>query len=194
MDLAVPTSDRNYGSQSHGGLAHRGQASLCLRTQVGWLPFCFVVRTRAPTGLAESEATASLFPGVDRRPRPASEGTVVDGEVVVVIDNVTDFDALQQRVHPAASRIKMLSAQTPSQLVAFDLLALRGEDLRTRPFAERRERLVELAAGLGDFWNLTPSTTDKTPPRRGSMSSSRPAVTGSSPNNSTCRTSTASGR
>ncbi len=47
-------------------------------------------------------------------------GTVVDGEVVVVIDDVTDFDALQQRVHPAASRIKMLSNQTPSQLVAFD--------------------------------------------------------------------------
>lgn len=89
------------------------------------------------------------------------EGTVVDGEVVVVIDDVTDFDALQQRIHPAPSRIKLLSARTPAQLVAFDLLALRGEDLRARPFAERRERLVDLAAGLGDFWNLTPSTTEQ---------------------------------
>lgn len=93
-------------------------------------------------------------------------GTVVDGEVVVVIDDVTDFDALQQRVHPAESRIKMLSKQTPSQLVAFDLLANRGDDLRSRPFAERRERLEELLAGLGDLWNLTPSTTDQATGKR----------------------------
>ena len=88
-------------------------------------------------------------------------GTIVDGEIVVVIDDVTEFDALQQRVHPAASRIKMLSQQTPSQLVAFDLLAVRGEDLRARPFAERRALLEDLATGLGEFWNLTPSTTDQ---------------------------------
>jgi ATP-dependent DNA ligase len=93
-------------------------------------------------------------------------GTVVDGEVVVVIDDVTDFDALQQRIHPAESRIKMLSKQTPSQLVAFDLLAHRGEDLRSRAFAERRERLEELLAGLGDLWNLTPSTTDQATGKR----------------------------
>lgn len=93
-------------------------------------------------------------------------GTVVDGEVVVVIDNVTDFNALQQRIHPAASRIKLLSNQTPAQLVAFDLLAVRGDDLRTSPFAERRERLEELAAGLGEYWNLTPSTTDQTMAKR----------------------------
>jgi len=88
-------------------------------------------------------------------------GTVVDGEVVVVVDNVTDFDSLQQRIHPAVSRINMLSAKTPAQLVAFDLLAVNGEDLRKAPFAERRERLVQLAAGLDKPWNLTPSTTDQ---------------------------------
>ncbi len=93
-------------------------------------------------------------------------GTVVDGEVIVVIDNVTDFDALQQRIHPAASRIKLLSNQTPAQLVAFDLLAVRGDDLRTSPFAERRERLEELATGLGEYWNLTPSTMDQTTAKR----------------------------
>jgi ATP-dependent DNA ligase len=88
------------------------------------------------------------------------EGTVVDGEVVVVIDGATDFDTLQQRIHPAASRIALLSGQTPAELVAFDLLADRGDDLRQAPFRERRERLVELAAGLGPPWHLTPQTDE----------------------------------
>jgi ATP-dependent DNA ligase len=85
----------------------------------------------------------------------------VDGEVVVVVDDVTDFDALQQRIHPAESRIKLLSQQTPAQLVAFDLLALRGKDLRSRPFSERRELLADFAGALDRPWNLTPSTTDE---------------------------------
>ncbi len=89
------------------------------------------------------------------------EGTVVDGEIVVVVDGVTDFDSLQQRIHPAASRINMLSEQTPAELVAFDLLADRGEDLREKPFRERRERLVELAGSLSDPWHLTPQTEDE---------------------------------
>jgi ATP-dependent DNA ligase len=86
------------------------------------------------------------------------QGTVVDGEIVVVIDGVTDFDALQQRIHPAASRIKMLSEQTPAEMVAFDLLADRGEDLRLVPFSDRRDRLTRLAADLGEPWHLTPQT------------------------------------
>jgi ATP-dependent DNA ligase len=93
-------------------------------------------------------------------------GTVVDGEVVVVVDNVTNFDSLQQRIHPAESRIKRLSLETPAQLVAFDLLAVEGEDLRSRPFAERREHLQELAGRLGEPWNLTPSTTDQAEAKR----------------------------
>jgi len=86
------------------------------------------------------------------------EGTVVDGEIVVVVDGVTDFDTLQQRIHPAVSRINMLSQQTPAELVAFDLLSDRGNDLRALPFLERRQRLVDLAEGLGDPWHLTPQT------------------------------------
>jgi ATP-dependent DNA ligase len=89
------------------------------------------------------------------------EGTVVDGEIVVVVNGVTDFDSLQQRIHPAASRINMLSEQTPAELVAFDLLADRGEDLREKPFRERRERLVDLAGSLSDPWHLTPQTDDE---------------------------------
>jgi ATP-dependent DNA ligase len=95
-----------------------------------------------------------LEPAIEQLP----PGTVVDGEIVVVIDGVTDFDTLQQRIHPAASRIKLLSEQTPAELVAFDLLADRGEDLRQRPFTERREHLVELAGSLEGPWHLTPQT------------------------------------
>jgi ATP-dependent DNA ligase len=87
-------------------------------------------------------------------------GTVVDGEVVVVIDDVLSFDALQNRLHPAESRVNMLARENPAQLVAFDLLAHGGEDLRQFPFSARRVRLEELLAGLGHPWNLTPSTVD----------------------------------
>lgn len=98
-----------------------------------------------------------LVPALERLP----EGTVVDGEVVVVVDGQTDFGALQQRIHPAESRVNMLSEATPAELVAFDLLADRGEDLRERPFRERRERLVSLASELDLPWHLTPQTNDE---------------------------------
>lgn len=88
-------------------------------------------------------------------------GTVVDGEIVVVIDGVTDFDSLQQRIHPAESRVNMLSEATPAELVAFDILADRGESLRKAPFSERRQRLVSLAEELDHPWHLTPQTTSE---------------------------------
>jgi len=85
-------------------------------------------------------------------------GTVVDGEIVVVVDGATDFDTLQQRIHPAESRINLLSEGTPAELVAFDLLAHEGNDLRALPFTERRHRLKTLAGRLGHPWHLTPQT------------------------------------
>lgn len=87
-------------------------------------------------------------------------GTVVDGEIVIVKDDALQFDMLQARLHPAESRVAMLSEQMPASLVAFDLLALEGEDLRPAPFRERRERLEVLLGGKPEPWNLTPSTTD----------------------------------
>jgi ATP-dependent DNA ligase len=85
--------------------------------------------------------------------RPALEqfpaGTVADGEVVVVTDGKLDFDALQNRIHPAESRIRRLSEETPARLALFDLLAVAGQDLRARPLRERRRLLEELAALLG---------------------------------------------
>ena len=103
-----------------------------------------------------------LQPALDQLPA----GTVVDGEIVVVVDDVTVFDTLQLRLHPAESRINKLSGEIPAELVAFDLLALDGEDLRRRPFSERRALLEALFEGLDAPWNLTPSTTDETVGRR----------------------------
>jgi ATP-dependent DNA ligase len=106
------------------------------------------------------------FPELGEPLSRLSEGTVVDGEVVVVVDDVTGFDALQQRIHPAASRIKLLASQTPAELVAFDILADDGEDLRKLPFAERRARLERVMSKIGKPWNLTPSTRDPETARR----------------------------
>src|SRR3954465_7412884 len=63
---------------------------------------------------------------------------VVDGEIVVATGAGLDFDALQQRIHPAVSRVTLLSTQTPASFIAFDLLALGADDLTARPSAERR--------------------------------------------------------
>src|SRR5690349_23105963 len=73
---------------------------------------------------------------------------VIDGEVIVAdtARNTLDFEALQQRIHPAASRVKLLSERTPAGFVAFDLLALGDEDLTELPFATRRERLTRALA------------------------------------------------
>lgn len=101
------------------------------------------------------------FPELEPALGSLPSGTVVDGEVVVVSDDVLDFDALQNRLHPAASRVAMLAEQTPARLIAFDLLALRGEDLRGAPFGERRSGLESLLPGLAGSWSLTPSTTDR---------------------------------
>ncbi|MBV9839248.1 MAG: ATP-dependent DNA ligase [Solirubrobacterales bacterium] len=83
---------------------------------------------------------------------------VVDGEIV--IDGTAgqqDFGALQQRIHPAASRIAMLAAQTPAHFVAFDLLALDDDSLLELPFSERRARLGALER---DGLELTPLTAE----------------------------------
>ncbi len=86
---------------------------------------------------------------------------VVDGEIVVAGEAGLDFDALSQRIHPAASRVEMLAASTPASLVAFDLLALDGTDMRAWPFARRRAGLTEALAGARRPVHVTPATTDR---------------------------------
>jgi ATP-dependent DNA ligase len=78
---------------------------------------------------------------------------VLDGEVVVEVDGIQEFDLLSQRIHPAASRVEMLSKETPAELVAFDLLADGDEVLMDLPYAERRGRLEQV---VEDPVRLTP--------------------------------------
>jgi ATP-dependent DNA ligase len=82
---------------------------------------------------------------------------VIDGEMVVTVDGIQEFDLLSQRIHPAASRVERLARETPAALVAFDLLAEGDESLLELPYTERRKRLAELIA---DPVELTPSTSD----------------------------------
>jgi ATP-dependent DNA ligase len=90
------------------------------------------------------------------------ERCAIDGEIVVPDGSGKhlDFEALQQRIHPAASRVTMLSTQTPAHFVAFDLLALGDEDYTGRPFTERRAALERALASAVSPVHLTPATTD----------------------------------
>jgi ATP-dependent DNA ligase len=83
---------------------------------------------------------------------------VVDGEVVIATDNNLDFEALLQRIHPAASRVNKLAEETPASFVAFDLLATDDESLLGRPFSERRELLTSLLAHVQPPVYVTPAT------------------------------------
>ncbi|MHA7264624.1 ATP-dependent DNA ligase [Arthrobacter sp. TMN-37] len=86
---------------------------------------------------------------------------VLDGELVVVGGARLDFEGLQQRIHPAASRIALLSRETPASFIAFDLLALGDEDLTGRPFEERRRLLEEHLAGARPPVHVTPASADR---------------------------------
>jgi len=89
------------------------------------------------------------------------ERSVVDGEIVIVGAGGLDFEALLLRIHPAASRVKLLAAESPASFVAWDLLALGDEDLRPLPLAQRRERLERALAGAAPPVHLSPATRDR---------------------------------
>jgi len=89
------------------------------------------------------------------------ERCVIDGEIVLTTAAGLDFEALQQRIHPAASRVNMLAETTPASFVAFDLLAIGDENLMKVPFAERRAKLERALAHVRPPVHLTPATTDR---------------------------------
>jgi ATP-dependent DNA ligase len=93
--------------------------------------------------------------------REVPSRAVLDGEVVIAGPGGLDFDALTQRIHPAASRVKLLSETTPAAFVAFDLLAVGDRDLRAEPYEQRRADLEALLAGAEAPVHLTPVTTDR---------------------------------
>ena len=88
-------------------------------------------------------------------------GCVLDGEIVIAMDNGLNFDALQLRLHPAASRVAKLAAACPSSFVAFDLLAVDGASLLSLPQRERRDRLERLLEKAAPPLYLTPMTRDR---------------------------------
>ncbi|MEO7272160.1 MAG: ATP-dependent DNA ligase [Vicinamibacterales bacterium] len=89
------------------------------------------------------------------------DGCVVDGEIVIASPAGLDFDALQMRLHPAASRVAKLAAETPAQFVAFDLLAVDGQDIRGETQDARRAKLEALFADLEPPLHVTPVTRDR---------------------------------
>ena len=91
------------------------------------------------------------------------ERCVVDGEIVVPDETGKrlEFETLQQRIHPADSRVRLLSVQTPAHLVAFDILALDDRNLMGEPFAERRRILEEALGDAGSPVHVTPATPDR---------------------------------
>jgi ATP-dependent DNA ligase len=100
---------------------------------------------------------------VDAVRRELPPRCVIDGEIVLpdFAAGRLDFEALQLRLHPAASRVRLLAAQTPAHFVAFDLLALGSDDYTERPFAERRAALAAALATVRPPMHLTPATTDR---------------------------------
>ncbi|MDL5487791.1 ATP-dependent DNA ligase [Microbacterium wangruii] len=98
------------------------------------------------------------------------EPCLVDGEIVVAVGppgaQHLDWPALSQRIHPAASRVALLSTETPAMFIAFDLLARGDRDLQAEPFAERRSQLEDLLGGVPDPVHVTRTTADAAQARR----------------------------
>lgn len=130
-----------------------------------WDGFRAVVFRDGDEVVIQSRDTKSLnryFPEVEAMlKRVLPKRCVLDGEIVIAGARGLDFDALQLRVHPAASRVKMLSESTPASVVFFDLLCVGEEDLTGRPFAERRTRLEEVLRGAKAPVHVTPATRDR---------------------------------
>src|SRR5213593_790069 len=88
-------------------------------------------------------------------------GSVIDGEIVITTPHGLDFDALQMRLHPAASRVAKLATETPASFVAFDLLASGGRDRLAAPQSERRALLEKVFAAARAPVHLTPCTRER---------------------------------
>ena len=119
-------------------------------------------------------ATETVIQSRDRRPlnryfpeleaaldAALPKGSILDGEIVVVRGASLDFDALQQRLHPAVSRVRRLAVETPASFVAFDLLGAGGRSTMTLPQSERRVRLERLIGAARPPLHLTPMTRDR---------------------------------
>ncbi len=124
---------------------------------------CLVFKDGAEVELASrnTKPLSRYFPEVVAALREClPDKVVLDGEIFVAVGDRLEFEVLQERIHPAASRIRVLSVETPAQFVAFDLLALGAESLLDRPFSERRARLTDVLTAPSEVVHITRTTTD----------------------------------
>jgi ATP-dependent DNA ligase len=127
----------------------------------GFRSICFRDADQVELGSRNERPMTRYFPElVAAATAELPERCVIDGEIVIATDDGLDFEALQQRIHPADSRVRMLAEQTPASFIAFDLLALGDDDYMKRPFRERRTALVDALADTGPSIHVTPATTD----------------------------------
>ncbi|MGE2716072.1 ATP-dependent DNA ligase [Mycolicibacterium litorale] len=127
----------------------------------GFRSICFRDGDEVELGSRNERPMTRYFPELVEAARAElPDRCVVDGEIVIATERGLDFEALQLRLHPAASRVRMLAGKTPASFIAFDLLALGDDDYTARPFSERRAALVDALAGAGASFHVTPATTD----------------------------------
>ncbi len=127
----------------------------------GFRSICFRDGDEVELGSRNERPMTRYFPELVAAARAElPQRCVIDGEIVVATDHGLDFEALQQRIHPADSRVRMLAEKTPASFIAFDLLALGDDDYTGRPFSERRAALAAALEGSGPSIHLTPATTD----------------------------------
>ncbi len=127
---------------------------------------CLAERDGANVSLTSKngQPLARYFPEiVDALKDAGSDAFALDGELVVPLGGALSFDALQQRIHPAASRVQMLARTTPAYYLVFDLLRAEGRDRRGEPLAERRAELERFAARFpaGGRLKLSPATRER---------------------------------
>jgi ATP-dependent DNA ligase len=127
----------------------------------GFRSICFRDGDEVELGSRNERPMTRYFPElVEAMKAELPDRCVVDGEIVIATADGLDFEALQQRIHPADSRVRLLAEQTPASFIAFDLLALGDEDYSSRPFEQRRTALSEAIGDGGASVHLTPTTTD----------------------------------
>ena len=128
----------------------------------GFRSICFRDGDEVELGSRNERPMTRYFPELVEAVRAElPQRCVIDGEIVIATDRGLDFEALQQRIHPADSRVRMLAEKTPASFIAFDLLALGDDDYTKRPFSERRAALTDALAGSGPSIHLTPATADQ---------------------------------
>lgn len=127
----------------------------------GFRTICFRDGDEVELGSRNERPMTRYFPEVvEAAKAELPDRCVIDGEIIIATDRGLDFEALQLRLHPAASRVRMLAAQIPASFIAFDLLALGDDDYTGRPFTQRRAALVDALGDAGPSFHITPASTD----------------------------------